>query len=69
MVAMSAWEWKRKKMSLEWEVATLRWTVLGLALAWLLFAAQAQIRLQSLSSQLSKSSHESLAMPQFPQKP
>jgi hypothetical protein len=65
MVITPVWEWKREKLPLEKEVVMLRWEVLVLALAGFLFAAQAQIRLERLSSQLLsvKSTHELAAKP------
>ncbi|MEY2575601.1 MAG: hypothetical protein QOF80_1088 [Verrucomicrobiota bacterium] len=64
MVIAPVWEWRRRKMALEKEVAMLRWTVMVLGLASLLFAAQAQIRLDRLST----SNRELPAKPLFQQR-
>jgi hypothetical protein len=68
VVVTPIWEWRRAKMSLEMEVAVLRWTVLMMGLAFLLFGAQAQVRLERLSSQ-AKSNHAQPATPQLQRTP
>jgi phosphoglycerol transferase MdoB-like AlkP superfamily enzyme len=67
-IAAPVFEWERPKQSVEREVAYLRWTVLLMGLAFLVFVAQAQIRFEQLSSLTAKSHHEQSAMPQLPQK-